>query len=48
MKFATKPYISTQLTLGLLRQYRSENLLRFDKVKESLKVGIFGTQCILF
>ena len=41
MKFATKPYDSTLLTLGMLLHYCFEYRLRFDKVKESLKVGTF-------
>jgi len=48
MKFATKPYDSTHLTMGMLLHYRFENRLRFDKVKESLKVETFWDTCILF
>ena len=48
MQFATKPYDSTHLHLGMLLHDFFENRLRFDKVKESLKVGTFLGHSVYF
>jgi len=51
MKFATKPYdskFSNDLTLGMLLHYFFDNRLRFDEVKESLKVGTFSGHSVCF
>ena len=48
MKFATKPYDTAQVTLGVLLHYlgKLNAMLIVDKVTESLKVGtFFETQC---
>ena len=39
---------NTHLTLGMLHHYHFENWLRFDKVKESLKVGTFWNTVYTF
>jgi len=48
MKFVTKLNDSNDLTLGMLLHHFFENLLRFGKVKVSLKVGTFWAHSVYF